>query len=302
MTTPPNPPPGPPHQPDWNQPPQGSPAPQPGHQPPGYPQPGQTGFAAPDQAGSPQPGYAQPGFPHSGYPQAGPGDQAHAPHPPGAAQFPGQQFPGQQFPGQAPGQQFPGQQFPGQPFQGAPYPPQFPGQQLPPQRTSRGPKVLIAVVVLGIVGVVVAGLFANATGPGGADEGDCMKINSAGVTDADVEQIDCASPEAAFKVASRLGSSTDSCPDGDYVEFYERGGRRSDGYKLCLVLNAAEGDCFKQEGGIVAGKTTKVACGTPGAFKVVRVIDGRADENECESGDSAVVYSRPAGTICLTGA
>ncbi|OKI36137.1 hypothetical protein A6A25_22370 [Saccharothrix sp. CB00851] len=159
------------------------------------------------------------------------------------------------------------------------------------------------MVVLGIVGVVVAGIIANLTGPSGAEAGDCIEVISASATDADVEKIDCSSPEAAFKVAAYLDSSADSCPDGDYAEYSDRGGRRSNGFKLCLVLNAAEGDCFKQEGSIVAAKTTKVACDSGGAtYKVGKVVTGRADENECESGNTVAVYSQPATTICLTEA
>ncbi|MFC6093220.1 LppU/SCO3897 family protein [Saccharothrix lopnurensis] len=300
MTTPPNqPPPGqpqgfpPPEQPGWGPPsPQGFPGQQPGHPPPdqpgqpghpqgypppAYPQPGQTGYAAPDQGGYPQPGYGQPGYAQPGYPQ----------HPqPGYAQHP------------QPGYPQPG-------YQGQPVHPHYPqgGQPFPPPRKglSKAAKALVGAIGLGVVGIVVLGLVTGLTGPGGADAGDCLKINSASVTDSDVEQIDCASPEAAFKVAVRLDSGTGACPTGDYTEFYTSGGRRGDGYKLCLVLNASEGDCFKQEGTIVAAKTTKVTCGTPDAFKVERVI-GSSDENACASGDTAVVYSLPPSTICLTNA
>ncbi|NUT52341.1 MAG: hypothetical protein HOV94_34360, partial [Saccharothrix sp.] len=60
-----------------------------------------------------------------------------------------------------------------------------------------------------------------------------------------------------------------------------------------------EGDCFKHEGTIVAGKTTKVTCDSGATYKVGKVVQGRADENECESGDTVSVYSQPATTICL---
>ncbi|GAA0218032.1 hypothetical protein GCM10010492_14860 [Saccharothrix mutabilis subsp. mutabilis] len=275
MTTPPNP---PPHGP----PPGGNPPGYPPSQPQGFPaQPGQPGYPPPPA----QPGYQQPGYPPPYQPQPGPGG------------FPGQPQPGA-YPGQ-PGQPQPGQ-YPGQPGFG---PPQHPGQaQFPPppeQKTSTGAKVLIAVVALGIVGVVVAGLIASKDSPGGAEAGDCIKVNSVSVSDADVEKIDCGSPEAAFKVAVNLDSSTKACPTGDYSEYRDSGGRRSDGFKLCLTLNAKDGDCFKQEGTIVAGKTTKVTCGSSATHKVTKV-SGAADENQCESGDIVYVYSQPATTICMT--
>jgi hypothetical protein len=286
VTTPPHQPQGfpPPQQPGWEpqSSPQGFPA-QPGPYPPqdnGYqPMPGYQG---------PPPQYAQPGYAQPGYPEQS-----------GQAGYPGQ------F-GQ-PGRPFP----PGQPFQtgqpGQPGQPGYPGypQQFPPppaKSTSRGAKALVTVVALGIVGIVVAGVIASITGPSGAEPGECIKVVSAGVTDADVEKIDCSSAEAAFKVAANLDSSADSCPDGDYAEYSDSGGRRSNGFKLCLMLNAAEGDCFKQEGSIVAAKTTKVTCDSSATYKVAKVIAGRADENECESGETVSVYSQPATTICLTEA
>ena len=287
MTTPPDPPPPygqpqghpPPQQPGWGQPssPQGFPAQPHPQQQPGYPQPGYQ------QPGYPQPGYQQPGYPQPGYPQPGYPQQ-------GAPQPGGYQDPQNAYPPPPPG-----------------YPQQFPpGQQFPPpppaKGVSSGAKKLIGVVVVGIVGIVVAGVIANLTGPSGADPGECIKIVSAGVSNAKVEKVDCGSSEAAFKVTSNLDSSADSCPDGDYAEYSDRGGRRSNGYKLCLMLNAAEGDCFKQEGSIVAAKTTKVTCGPEATYKVSRVVAGRADENECKGGETPSVYSQPATTVCLVEA
>ncbi|MEV8438541.1 hypothetical protein AB0425_14280 [Actinosynnema sp. NPDC051121] len=260
----------------------------PPHQPQDFP-----AHPGPYPPQSSQPQYPQQPYPQPQYPQPGHPEQS------GQTGYQGQQFqPGQAFP---PGQAFqPGQAFPpGQP--GYPgYPQQFPPP--PPTGTSRGAKALITVVALGIVGIVVAGVIASITGPSGAEPGDCIKVVSAGITDADVEKIDCSSPEAAFKVAANLDSSADSCPDGDYAEYSDSGGRRSNGFKLCLMLNAAEGDCFKQEGSIVAAKTTKVTCDSSATYKVGKVIAGRADENGCESGETVSVYSQPATTICLTEA
>ncbi|RKT52296.1 LppU/SCO3897 family protein [Saccharothrix australiensis] len=266
MTTPPDP---SPHHP----PPGGQPPPQPGwgqasppHGHPAQPGPRQghpPPYQGPDQGYPQQPGYppqAGQGYPQQGYPQAG--------HPPPAG---------------PPG--FPGPQ---------------PGYPAPPakKRTPGGAKALIGVVGLLIVGIVVAGLIAGVGSPGRAAVGDCIKVKSASSTNADVETVDCASPDAAFKVAANLGSSTDACPSGDYSEYRDRGGRRSNGFKLCLVFNAKEGDCFKQEGTIVAGKTTKVTCDSSATHKVTKVV-GTQDENACAAGETVFVYSQPATTICM---
>lgn len=241
--------------------------------PPNYPQPGPYG--------PPQP-YGQP--PQQGHPQQ-------------------QGYPQQGAPGW--GQQPPPQPPYGTPPQQPPYgaqPPPY-GQQVmpppPPVKQSKGSKVLVTCVLLGVVGVVVAGIIASIGAPSGAEPGECIKVNSQSVADADVEKIDCGLPDAAFKVAKNLDSSGDACPTGDYTEYTESGRRRSDGFKLCLVLNAKEGDCFQQEGTIVAGKTTKVTCGSSASFKVSKVSTGKADESLCEPGETAEVYSEPATTLCL---
>ncbi|CCH27829.1 hypothetical protein ABZ816_06830 [Actinosynnema sp. NPDC047251] len=256
----------------------------PPNQPPHGPPPG--GYPPP------QPGWGQtppPGFP-AAPPAAHPQQQPYPPQP--NYPPPGQGYPGQGYP--PPG--YPQQ--PGYP----PGQPGYPGQQNfppPPKKgTSTGAKALVVVVALGVVGIVVAGIIAGIGSPGRAAVGDCIKVNSVSVTDADVETIDCSSPQAAFKVAVTLDSSTDACPSGDYSEYSDRGGRRSNGFKLCLAFNAREGDCFKQEGTIVAGKTTKVTCDSSATHKVRKVADTE-DENQCESGETVFVYSQPATTICM---
>lgn len=266
--------------------------------PPQYRQPGEPGHAgfpqAPGHQGQPpqyqqhqpqyQPQYQQPAAP--GYPQ-GPGHQEQ----------PSQYQPGPGYP-QDPahqglsGQYQPHHQQPGQPG----YPQQLP--QPPATGTSRGAKALIAVVGVGIVGVVVAGIIASTTAPAGAEVGECIKVVSSTATSTKVDKIDCSSREATFKVAANLDSSTASCPSGDYSKYSDRGGRRSDGFALCLMLNAAEGECFKQEGSRSAD-AVKVTCDSSATHKVVKVSEGRSDENECASGEIVFVYSQPATTICM---
>jgi len=281
VTTPPAPPPhgtppgGQPPAPGWGQPspPPGFPA-QPRAHPvqPGPPQGYPPAYQGPGQAYPQHPGYAQQaGHPQAGHPQPG------YPPQPGHAQQPG--YPP---PAGPPG-------FPGQP-QGFPPP--------AAKKTSSGAKALIAVVVLGIAGIVVAGFVAGADSPGRAAVGDCVKVESASASRADVATVDCGSPEAAFRVAVNLDRSTAACPSGDYSEYSSRGGRRSNGFKLCLVYNAREGDCFKQEGTIVAGKTTKVTCDSSATHKVTKVASVE-DENACEGGETVFVYSQPATTICM---
>lgn len=178
----------------------------------------------------------------------------------------------------------------GQPFGAAPMPAP-PAKKAGPAKFLGCGLLLVIVIGIGVVAVMNWG-----TGPGSAKAGDCIKVNSASVSNADVDKIDCNVPEAAFKVAVNLDSSTDACPDGDYAEF-RSSGRRSNGYKLCLMLNAKEGDCFKEEGSFIAGKTTKVTCSSSATYKVTKVANS-VDKSACEEGERYTTYSQPATTIC----
>jgi hypothetical protein len=251
----------------------------------GFPPPQQPGWGSSPQ-GSPAQGFpAQPPVPPQ-YQQ--PGQQ---PGQPGFPQDPGYQGQPQYQPGQ-----------PGQPGYQGHYPtgqPGYPQEPAPTKGTSRGAKTLIAAVGLGIVGVVVAGIIASTSAPAGAEVGDCIKVVSSTATSTKVDKIECSSMEATFKVGANLDRSTASCPSGDYAKYSDRGGRRSDGFALCLMLNAAEGECFKQEG-TRSADAVKVTCDSSATHKVVKVSEGRSDENECASGEIVFVYSQPATTICLT--
>ncbi|GLZ32747.1 hypothetical protein Lesp02_49350 [Lentzea sp. NBRC 105346] len=255
--------------------------------PPNYPQ--QPGpYGPPPPGGFPPPPGQQP-------PQWG---QQPPPPPYGT---PPQGMPGQPMPGQLmPGQPMPGQPMPGQPGQPPMGPPGFGGAPMPappPKKAGPGRLLGCGLGLVVVVGLIIFGITQWGTGPGSAKAGDCIKVNSAKINDADVEKIDCNSSEAAFKVAKNLDSSTDKCPTGDYAEF-RSSGRRSNGYKLCLMLNAKEGDCFKEEGSIVAGKTTKVTCSSSATYKVTKVVS-TVDKDACADGEEYSTYSEPATTLCL---
>jgi hypothetical protein len=125
-----------------------------------------------------------------------------------------------------------------------------------------------------------------------AQPGDCIKVNVASSTNADVETVDCGAPEAIYTVATREETDTGSCPNDQYVTYTEEGQ-----LLLCLQLNVAEGDCLK-----VADADTRVDCAAAEAtHKVVGVLDGVDDETRC-TGDAVtevITYPRPPLTICL---
>lgn len=125
-----------------------------------------------------------------------------------------------------------------------------------------------------------------------AQPGDCIKVNVASATNADVETVDCSIPEAIYRVATREESDTGTCPNDQYVSYTEAGE-----FRLCLQLNVKQGDCLETSGDV----DKRTDCTAPGAtHKVVYVLDGVDDENQCSDATTEVVtYPRPPLTICL---
>ncbi|CAM3787326.1 hypothetical protein KIPE111705_24975 [Kibdelosporangium persicum] len=216
--------------------------------------------------------------------------------------YPQQPHPYQQYPQQQPGYP-PPPQFPpsgGFPQQQPGFPPPNLPPNLPPPMPAKngGKRVALGVVALGVVGLVVFGIMNWGTGAAAAEAGDCIKVVSA--SSADAEKADCGSQEAVYKVAKKLDSSAGQCPKGDYTEWTKRS--RRDTMKLCLMLNAKEGDCFKITSGGGNQTDERVPCGPSAPYKVVKVVTGTADKSACGRGNVAAVYSEPATTLCIAKA
>ncbi|WP_199441143.1 LppU/SCO3897 family protein [Umezawaea beigongshangensis] len=255
--------------------------------PPHQPPPGQSpGF--PPRPGGQQP--QQPWGPPPGAP----------PQPQWGQQQPWVATPPQGAPPQDWNQQNQGwaQQRPGQ-YPGGQHPAgQVPGGQRP--ASGGGRKLALAGVGVIVLVLVIVGFNVWGTGAGAAKAGECVKVTSASASDADAEKVDCSAPDASYEVAVNLDSRTASCPDGDYAEYSQKG-RRSNGYRLCLMLNASVGDCFTESGSTVFGRTDKSACTSSSTFKVVEVLD-RRDEAGCPNEEGALgvlTYSQPPTTLCL---
>lgn len=251
--------------------------------------------------------------PPQGYPQQPYPPQQPTYPPPGAPQ---QQYPPPSNPGGFPQQPYPQSDpggFPQQPYQqpdpggfqqypqqGGFPPPNQPPPNLPPPVPKKGGnrKIIGGVVALGVVGLIIFGIINWGTSASSADAGDCIKVVSA--SSADAEKTDCSSQEAIYKVAKKLDSSASQCPKGDYTEWTRRSRRSST--KLCLMLNAKEGDCFKVASGRGSNQADeRVACDSS-AFRVTKVVTGTADESACgkTKNGMAAVYSEPATTLCLS--
>jgi hypothetical protein len=247
----------------------------PGQQPPPY---GQQPY------GHQPPPYGQPSTPPHGQ-QPPPYGQPHTP--PGGHQGPPHTPPG--------GHQGPPPPPPPQPPSDYPPAPSF---TPPPSKPSGKGRLLAAIIgVVVIAGVAVAYFVFTRTGVSTAEAGDCIKVNSASETSAEVEKIDCNDPIAVFKVAKKLDSSGAQCPTPDYEKYTQSGGS-GPSFALCLMPNAKEGECFANYD--TPDKRARAACGPEAEVKVAKLVTGSADEGLCEADSIPLVYPDPATTFCLT--
>jgi hypothetical protein len=170
----------------------------------------------------------------------------------------------------------------------------FPQQIQPKKSKLRWLRFAIPVLVV----VLSAGAFAvnYFTGTDGAKVGDCLVVSEF-TSKADPKQADCAGAEANVKVAAKVDENA-SCPEGTYDE-YSQTGRIS--YKLCLMVNAKQGDCLANFTSATSGYK-KVPCSDPAKdAEFVKVVDGQADRALCEGTEAtnALTFSTPPTTMCV---
>jgi hypothetical protein len=166
---------------------------------------------------------------------------------------------------------------------------------VPQKRKTRWVRMLIPIVV-----IVIGGVFAvvNYTqSPDSSKVGDCLAVSQfkQGV---EPTKAACDDPAANVLIGAKIDNGKGSCPDGDYDE-YSVTGRTS--YKLCLVINAQQGDCLSNFLSKTEGYK-KVACSDPTSdAEIVKAVAGTASKNLCEGTDAthAAVYPQPATTLCL---
>jgi hypothetical protein len=154
---------------------------------------------------------------------------------------------------------------------------------------------IIGIAVLVVAAGIAASLYFTRNDVAKADVGDCVKINKASETDADVDTIDCGDNAAALKVAKKFDVSDADCPTNDYPSITKRGGGGPE-FTLCLIPNVKEGDCAN--GLESADKFVRADC-SGAEFKFVKVVDGNADEAACGADSFPLVYPEPPTTFCL---
>ncbi|WP_194834251.1 hypothetical protein [Nocardia sp. XZ_19_369] len=169
----------------------------------------------------------------------------------------------------------------------------------PGQKPGRAVRIgIVAALVVGVAVCLVIGFWVSMPSAPADDTiaaGDCAKVWGT-TSDADLEKADCVDPQANYRVAVRVDNGTEACPSGDYA-YYKRAGL--DGYRLCLTLNAAEGECFEDLPGSISRKTT---CDL-GKYRVGKVVRGTTDRMTCgtdTTAEWALVYPTPERmTLCM---
>ncbi|WP_410660890.1 hypothetical protein [Amycolatopsis sp. lyj-112] len=149
-----------------------------------------------------------------------------------------------------------------------------------------------------IIVVLVAGGYAvnYFTGTVNAQPGECLTVSEFSKTADEPTRVDCGSQEANVKIGARVDGDA-ACPDGDY-DTISMSGRMS--YKLCLTVNAKQGDCLSGFLSDTAGYK-KVACTDPAKdAELVKVTD-TVDKAVCEGTEAryAQSYSTPPTTLCI---
>jgi hypothetical protein len=163
----------------------------------------------------------------------------------------------------------------------------------PPRKASPASKIVLGLALSAVAGLVVYAVVSGNHGAINARQGDCIRIVSA--ADARVDRVDCGSAEAVYRIAKKLDSAKGVCPEGEYSELTS-----GSSVKLCLMLNAKEGDCFTTET-IGRNRThERVACDAA-QYRVVKVLPDTMDSKACAQGNVVATYSEPMTTICMTG-
>ncbi len=155
--------------------------------------------------------------------------------------------------------------------------------------------VLALVAVAAVVITVVGCSSAKDDGKSGtAKVGDCVVRGA--TADAKTETVDCSSEKAVYKIAQTSDKKLDCATDYTaYQANFADGGTAF----LCLAPNFKQGSCYSESS---SAGVKNVDCGSSEAnFKVVKRIDGQADELLCgaDADSFRLISEAPKTTFCL---
>lgn len=124
-----------------------------------------------------------------------------------------------------------------------------------------------------------------------AAKGSCVKFNGPGENDLGLTVIDCRGERAALKIGTVLTNTNGECPRGDYKVLRDTRHNAA----LCLLPNAARGDCFELDtDDLQRTVVSKFDCAAP---RVNVQVIGIAEESCPEEAELGVPYEDM--TLCL---
>lgn len=123
------------------------------------------------------------------------------------------------------------------------------------------------------------------------EEGSCVRFTGPGENDQGLTVVDCAGAKAALKVGTVLSETSGACPRGDYKVLRDTRNNAA----LCLMPNAARGDCFEYDtGDLQRSVVSKFDCAAPRVN--VQVVDVARESCPAEA-EFGVPYEEM--TLCL---
>jgi hypothetical protein len=124
-----------------------------------------------------------------------------------------------------------------------------------------------------------------------AAKGSCVKFDGPGEDDLGLTVVDCRGARAALKVGTVLTETSARCPRGEYKVLRDTRHNAA----LCLLPNAAAGDCFELDTEDLQRSTvSKFDCAAP---RVNVQVVGIAEESCPEEAELGVPYEEM--TLCL---
>jgi hypothetical protein len=161
----------------------------------------------------------------------------------------------------------------------------------------------VSGVLIVLAGLVGAGVLIYVHNP--HEVGECVVATGERAKATHFEEIDCASPDAAYRIAMETDQS---CGSNTYA-YWRLTATKGSGVVYCLTLNARVGDCFHQTVGFPTGRASKVDCGPAATYRVAATYDEVRPAGVCgadaitpalfdETLPMALIYPEPPLTIC----
>ncbi|KIQ10938.1 LppU family putative lipoprotein [Rhodococcus sp. MEB064] len=126
-----------------------------------------------------------------------------------------------------------------------------------------------------------------------AQAGDCVRLGGT-VDDATIEEAPCGSPESNYRVVS-AETSVDFCPSDVDQTYYETLNGVEQG-ALCLDIDFVVGGCMDL--GTPDPERSDCDASMIEGVRVVEILQGTSDENDCSS-DQSYVYDERDFVVCF---